>query len=86
VALSFLTINVNHQGDLLASLPGLLRNYHPEFVFMQEVAFPLHSLTAVVSGLGYTVWLSEAAQLRQCIAILALQPAVVLDFIPGYVQ
>jgi hypothetical protein len=62
---------------------GLLRDSHPDFVFVQEVTLPLHSLTAVVSGLGYTVWLSEAAQLGRCTAVLARRLAVVFDFIPG---
>jgi endonuclease/exonuclease/phosphatase family metal-dependent hydrolase len=82
---STLSLNTNRRADL-AGLPGLLRDSFPDLVFLQEVAVSASSLTAAVSGLGYTVWRSECVQPRRCIAFLAKSPAVVTEPVPGYLQ
>jgi exonuclease III len=84
-ALSFLSLNTNHRADL-AGLPSLLRDQHPDFVFLQEVTVSLSSLSAAVSSMGYTVWMSAIDVPRRCIAVLARRPAVDVEYVPGYVQ
>jgi exonuclease III len=83
--LSLLTFNTNRRADL-GGLPGLLRDCHPDLVFLQEVAVSPTALSAAVAGMGYTVWRSDLAQPRRCIAVLARRPAAVTEVVPGYAQ
>jgi exonuclease III len=64
----------------------LLRDQHPDFVFLQEVNMALSSLSAAVSSMGYTVWMSSIKAPRRHIAVLVRRPALVAKYVPGYVQ
>jgi len=83
--LTILSLNTMKLGDL-AGLHSLVRELHPDLLFLQEVNLKEPDLQAVASSLGYKAYRSQQAQPRRTIAILARHEVTVTDVRPGMMQ
>jgi exonuclease III len=83
--ITLLSLNTMKLRDL-AGLHSLVRDLHPNIIFLQEVNTTEQELKDLAQSLGYNSFMSLRKQPRRGIAVLADQEANVEEIKPGYLQ